>query len=606
MIIKFLLKKKAIAILKCILTVVIFIHNSNEVVASDNNISDSTFNTQSNQAGYVSIDFNDVSIKVFTKFISELTGANIVLEEGIVSKVTVIMPTKIPIEESLKVYESVINAQNLELIEDGSVYKVIKRKKKLRFWVSKIYIVFTFHLFIWIILIFFYENSVFIQSFFFWSPKIRKVAGLGYIHYLILWVPQIRNLIFKPFLKALNADAATEDFDEISFYERMLVKKEGTKKSFNIVEAFINFKGQVLLEGDSGLGKTIFLRNYVKSSKKIMVFMLAEQCSKGVINGIQNKLHGILKDKNFLSSLIYNGGLEVIIDGLNEVNPDTRAEINHFIGTFTKCNIIISSQPIDWSPPKNVVKLKLLPLNHSQIEEFLLNGKGLKLNKNDQERFSEFQNKCKKYLNNTIKGDLPPKELEVNRFILSNPMDLTIVSQLLQIGETPNLFQLHEQQFREMEKTYKKHNLSRPFPLNEFSLLTYEMKLNNLYILPYDEFLNEIDSMEQFKMVLRRIIIDSRGNKKKLMYFRHEKFMDFFIVKHFLNNKELPSKHINDYRFRGVYFMLANLMPEDESKILREELIQYAAKTKDHNISDDFIKLLNMKKKTREKERNKL
>jgi hypothetical protein len=35
--------------------------------------------------------------------------------------------------------------------------------------------------------------------------------------------------------------------------------------------------------------------------------------------------------------------------------------------------------------------------------------------------------------------------------------------------------------------------------------------------------------------------------------------------------------HINDPRFRGVYFLLATLLPLDAAQQLREDLIQYAA-----------------------------
>jgi hypothetical protein len=50
--------------------------------------------------------------------------------------------------------------------------------------------------------------------------------------------------------------------------------------------------------------------------------------------------------------------------------------------------------------------------------------------------------------------------------------------------------------------------------------------------------------------------------------------------------------HMSDPRFRGVYFLLATLLHLDKAKALREELIQYAANTKDHTVSDTFVQLL--------------
>ena len=50
--------------------------------------------------------------------------------------------------------------------------------------------------------------------------------------------------------------------------------------------------------------------------------------------------------------------------------------------------------------------------------------------------------------------------------------------------------------------------------------------------------------------------------------------------------------HMGEPRFRGVYFLLATLLPLDEAKKLREQLIQYAADTKDHTVSDTFVQIL--------------
>jgi hypothetical protein len=72
--------------------------------------------------------------------------------------------------------------------------------------------------------------------------------------------------------------------------------------------------------------------------------------------------------------------------------------------------------------------------------------------------------------------------------------------------------------------------------------------------------------------------------------------MDFFLVQNFLGETaETEARlidHMGDPRFRGVYFLLATLLPLDDAKQLREKLIQYAADTKDHTVSDTFVQLL--------------
>ena len=46
----------------------------------------------------------------------------------------------------------------------------------------------------------------------------------------------------------------------------------------------------------------------------------------------------------------------------------------------------------------------------------------------------------------------------------------------------------------------------------------------------------------------------------------------------------------------GIYFLLVNLLPLEDAEMLREELIQYAAYTGDHTVSDRFVQLLRIRK----------
>jgi len=74
---------------------------------------------------YVTIDFDNVDIQVFIKFISELTGRNFVIDERVKGKVTVISPKKIAVEEVYKVFESVLEIYGFATVPAGDVIKVI-------------------------------------------------------------------------------------------------------------------------------------------------------------------------------------------------------------------------------------------------------------------------------------------------------------------------------------------------------------------------------------------------------------------------------------------------------------------------------------------------
>ncbi len=97
-------------------------------------------------------------------------------------------------------------------------------------------------------------------------------------------------------------------------------------------------------------------------------------------------------------------------------------------------------------------------------------------------------------------------------------------------------------------------------------------------------------------MVVSRQWQDEKGEAKKEWYFRHDKIMDFFLVQNFLGESDAAEgilvDRVGDPRFRGVYFLLATLLPLDAARELREDLIQYAADTKDNTVSNTFVQLL--------------
>ena len=86
-------------------------------------------NAQSNRTKkseqFVSIDFNNVDINVFIKFMSELTGTNFVVDQRVKGKVTIISPSKISLNEAYKVFESVLEVHGYTTVKSGEVVKVI-------------------------------------------------------------------------------------------------------------------------------------------------------------------------------------------------------------------------------------------------------------------------------------------------------------------------------------------------------------------------------------------------------------------------------------------------------------------------------------------------
>ncbi|MBF0303089.1 MAG: type II secretion system secretin GspD [Desulfamplus sp.] len=99
---------------------------SNNTTKSDNTLkSDKLDNTAKSDSDYVSIDFNDVDINLFIKFISELTHKNFIVDNRVKGNVTIISPSKISVKEAYRVFESVLNVHGFSTVEAGDVIKII-------------------------------------------------------------------------------------------------------------------------------------------------------------------------------------------------------------------------------------------------------------------------------------------------------------------------------------------------------------------------------------------------------------------------------------------------------------------------------------------------
>ena len=466
-------------------------------------------------------------------------------------------------------------------------------------WVFVAWRIILAHIAFWLALIFFYPKYAWIQAVFFWNPWVRNILGLGYVSFLLTWLPFLRHKLFEPFKIPFLSDAGLRNFNPDAYFPNSDVSLKGTDDQQPITVIFPSIQGQQILEGDSGLGKTMFLRHLLTQSKRIVVYLPATKCAEGVIEAIQKKLHGDeIKDPKFLQSLIYSGAIDICIDGLNEVNPDTRAKITQFVESHFKGNILMTTQPLEWTPPSTAKTYVIQPLRLEQIDRYLTSRQPF-LPKSAIVQADAYEQACHNFLK-TLLGDktsLSPEERKTAQAILSNPMELTLAAWMLAGGIQPDLFNLREQQYKLMADEYQtiqKHD----FPLKKFSEAVYQRWLTDDKSLPANDFYNELLCMEdeKYRMVVRRQWQDAKGEVQKEWFFRHDKIAEFFIVQTFLGESKEAKKrlkqHINDSRFRGVYFLLATLLPLDAAQHLREDLIQNAVDTSDHTVSDNFVRLL--------------
>lgn len=74
---------------------------------------------------FITIDFDNVDIRLFIKYISELTGKNFVVDKAVQGSVTIVSPTKISDGEAYRVFESVLEVHGFTTVPSGSIIKII-------------------------------------------------------------------------------------------------------------------------------------------------------------------------------------------------------------------------------------------------------------------------------------------------------------------------------------------------------------------------------------------------------------------------------------------------------------------------------------------------
>jgi general secretion pathway protein D len=76
-------------------------------------------------AHLVSIDFDNVDIRLIIKLVSEWTGNNYLIDDQVRGNVTIISPTKIPIDQAVMVMESILEVKGFSTVPAGNVIKII-------------------------------------------------------------------------------------------------------------------------------------------------------------------------------------------------------------------------------------------------------------------------------------------------------------------------------------------------------------------------------------------------------------------------------------------------------------------------------------------------
>jgi len=81
---------------------------------------------------------------------------------------------------------------------------------------------------------------------------------------------------------------------------------------------FSRLSRQWVIQGVTGVGKTMLLRHIAKTSRKPVALLQAAECEQGVVAAIAARLQARVNDEDFLRRIISAGGLDILIDAFDE------------------------------------------------------------------------------------------------------------------------------------------------------------------------------------------------------------------------------------------------------------------------------------------------
>ncbi len=89
-------------------------------------------NTEQAEQQSVRIDFSNIDIDVFIRFVSEITGRNFVISPRVKGKVTIMSPSGISIDEVYRLFKIVLEIHGFTTAEAGAVTKIIPSDMRMK------------------------------------------------------------------------------------------------------------------------------------------------------------------------------------------------------------------------------------------------------------------------------------------------------------------------------------------------------------------------------------------------------------------------------------------------------------------------------------------
>jgi GTPase SAR1 family protein len=391
------------------------------------------------------------------------------------------------------------------------------------------------------------------------NTPVRTYFSVWIIPLLLFHFNSLRYYILRRYSSSISKDSEISEWKDRFVYpsEEFYPENFGRK---------LQSKRKILLIGQSGIGKTSFLKHltayYASQDKPVypakippLYITLANYSGSSFEELVYNRLqsHGQISDKELIPMFLERGELMLFLDGVNELlNVADRQKLSEFVGKYSISNYICLSSQVSYPEVENIEKVELEIFGPEKVQELM-----------------------RRRVNDKDKAENIIKNLKAEDYQLySVPRDLEFAIEILNKGEDSL-----PKSRPELYKTV----FSSIFP--KWKETVYTDAEDNLYKRAYEMIVERVlvfDSVNNpnFQQITidlfdNRFLVKREGNYN----FRHDLIRSYLASQYFYPRwetllEETDGKHVDNNWLEMLKFSCENIKESDEVKNLVYKVLE--------------------------------
>jgi len=381
--------------------------------------------------------------------------------------------------------------------------------------------------------------------------RLMRLSSLLYLEWVV-HLPRIRLRLIDPYWREWTHKLKERgDYLPRPFDRGGIQHPDGSSSSIEGLAGWTTSRARALaLVGSAGSGKSVLLRHLAATSSVPSAYLDSTEWRSGVIKSVQELFTGRARKSTLIGHLIEDGVVALYLDGLNEVDAETRYGALMFARNHA--NAIVATQPlVDARDLKPFDIHEMTPYPRDIAKEYLHHiyphsGQG------------DWGERCERFLDLMFGGSEQESGLVDRTPRWSNPFDLSLASALLAEGLDPTPTRLLDQQHKVLSNRFReKHD--REFPLAAVAKAVHSRWQAGIGTLSDEGLEAEFVALQEQRLVVVQRFAGVDSEKNVEIRFRHDRVRDFYLGHALADAGEESYLHrhsMGDERLSGAYLAL--------------------------------------------------